>query len=331
MKELGGVDCVKIVDMSLVHTDDESIKTDAQTYIGEDVDALASASAASDAPTPQNESKSQGPVFATIQKMEGKDKKSCKHSWSQPGGHLFQVRGRTYLTDGGLKVDSEEQLFQTRGVDLIMTNEFGPTNIGSHAGVFGGKLRDKPTFIVNFRFPWGVLVFYHEITSKFLPLLRQKYVPSSTTVDNFISIDDFIKDDNNTPHDKAMYNFIMGDDTYRNSKLKLIPKVAEGNIIVRKLVKGKPVIIGKKLPLAYVYEPANVEEGKAEYWEADLDVGSSSAAAKKIVGVCKKYMTSLSVDIGFVIEGSTQSELSERILTSTRIQKLDTKLCPLLR
>jgi hypothetical protein len=338
MKELGGVDSVKILDMSLVHIDDESIKTDAQTYIGEDVDAIASASATSDAhahaptPTPQNASKSQGPVYTTIQEVEAKDQKSSKHSWSQPGGQLFQVRGKTYLTDGGSKVDSEEQLFQTRGVDLIMTNGFGPINIGSHAGVLGGKLRDKPTFIINFRFPWGVLVYYHEITSKYLPLLRQKYVPSSTTADNFISIDDFIKDDNNnTPHDKAMYNFIMGDDTYRNSKLKLIPKVAEGNIIVRKLVKGKPVIIGKKLPVAYVYEPANMEEGKAEYWEADLDVGSSSAAAKKIVGVCKKYMTSLSVDIGFVIEGSTQSELSERILACTRIQKLDTKLCPILR
>jgi hypothetical protein len=209
--------------------------------------------------------------------------------------------------------------------------------------LLGGKLREKPTFIVNFRFPWGVLVFYHEIPTRYLPLLRQKYVPTSknstssttsstTSLEDFITLDEFLQK-HNTPHDKAMYNFIMGDDTYRNSKLKLIPKVVEGNIIVRKLVKGKPVIMGKKLPISYMYEPENVKDGNrnAEYWECDLDIGSSSATAKKIVGVCKKYMTSLTVDMGFVVEGSEPDELPERILTSTRIHHFDTKLSPTLR
>lgn len=126
-----------------------------------------------------------------------------------------------------------------------------------------------------------------------------------------------------------MYNFIMGDDEYRNSKLKLISKVVEGNIVVRKLVKGKPVIIGKKLPISYVYKPSN--QGEAEYWEADLDVGSSSATAKNIVSVCKRYMTFLSVDIGFCIEGVSEDELPERMLTSTRIHHFDLELSPVLR
>lgn len=201
--------------------------------------------------------------------------------------------------------------------------------MGRHDGILGGMLRDEPTFIINFRFPWGVLVFYHEIPTKYLPILKQKYDPSSN-IDSFTSLNEFLET-NNTPHDRAMYNFIMGDDNYRNSRLKLIPKVIDGNIIVRKLVKGKPAIIGKKLPISYIYQPEIPSQGKAAYWEADLDIGSSSATAKKIVSVCKKYMTTLSVDIGFLIEGACEDELPERILTSTRIHHFDTDLCQILR
>ena len=197
-----------------------------------------------------------------------------------------------------------------------------------HNGILGGTLRDKPTFIINFRFPWGVLVFYYDIPLKYLHILKQKYYPSST--ESFITVDDFINE-YNTPHDRAMYNFIMGDDEYRNSKLKLISKVIEGNIVVRKLVQGKPVIIGKKLPVSYVYQPSNLSQGKAEYWEADLDIGSSSVTAKNVVSVCKRYMTFLSVDIGFCIEGVSEDELPERMLTSTRIHHFDLELCPVLR
>ena len=128
-----------------------------------------------------------------------------------------------------------------------------------------------------------------------------------------------------------MYNFIMGDDTYRNSKLKLIPKIVEGNMIVRKLVRGKPVIIGKKLPVSYIYEPAIPSEKKSEYWEVDLDVGSSSKTAKKIVNVCKKYMSSLTVDLGFLIEGCSEDELPERILASLRMHQFDTNQSEVLR
>jgi hypothetical protein len=54
---------------------------------------------------------------------------SLTHCWSQPGGHYFQIRGKRYLEDG-LKYDSSDQIFPTRGVDLFLTNGFGPSNIG---------------------------------------------------------------------------------------------------------------------------------------------------------------------------------------------------------
>ncbi len=128
-----------------------------------------------------------------------------------------------------------------------------------------------------------------------------------------------------------MYNFIMGDDAYRNSKLKLIPKVVDGNIIVRKLVYGKPVIIGKKLPISYAYEPANPSKGKAEYWEMDLDVGSSSVRGQKVVGLCKKYVTSMTLDMAFLIECDCEKELPERVFACSRIHHLDPKMTQMIK
>lgn len=42
----------------------------------------------------------------------------------------------------------------------------------SNTGVMGGHLRKIPTFIINFRLPWGVLLFYNEIPERFLPFVK---------------------------------------------------------------------------------------------------------------------------------------------------------------
>jgi hypothetical protein len=84
-------------------------------------------------------------VLTTVQKVQTNvntnvnnngNKKSAsmtvKHSWSQPGAqNVYQVRGESYMNDARKrKYDSEEQIFETRGVDFFLTKDFGPTNIG---------------------------------------------------------------------------------------------------------------------------------------------------------------------------------------------------------
>jgi len=189
-----------------------------------------------------------------------------------------------------------------------------------HPGILGGKLRDVPTFIVNFRFSWGVLVLYFEIPSQYLNVLQEKYNGSYDT-----SNDTVVKtniSESLSPHDKAIRDFLMGNDAFKNSKLKLIPRIVEGNIIVQKLV-GKPVIIGNKLPVTYFYEPEDPVNGMSQFLEMDLDIGSSSKRAKRIIDVLRKYMKSVTVDIGFVVESDTEELLPERMLASARIHHLD--------
>lgn len=40
----------------------------------------------------------------------------------------------------------------------------------------GGRLREIPTFLINFRLPWGVLIAYFEIPELYIPFIKAQYV-----------------------------------------------------------------------------------------------------------------------------------------------------------
>ena len=182
-----------------------------------------------------------------------------------------------------------------------------------HPAVLGGTLRSLPTFIFKFRLPWGVLPLYFEIPSNLCAYLRPNPPPLSNDL---------------SPSERALAKFFTGSQEYKNSTLKMIPYIPSGPWVVRNLVSGKPAIIGNKLPVTYTYVPAS--EGHAEYLEADLDIGSSSPTAKRIVSVCRRYMNLLTVDIGLVIQGNCAEELPEQMLGSIRLHGVDPNRAPTL-
>jgi hypothetical protein len=231
------------------------------------------------------------------------------------------------------------------------------TTIVRHKGLLGGQLRTKPTFLLNFRFPWGLLILYFEIPTAYASILetnhhhhRHSSSTSSTTASssadpttsntttttqhnkNNNSTPPYspLKDPNATPHDRALYRFLIQDTHHKNQTLKLIPKVQQGNLLVRNAVKGKPVLIGKRLPITYTYLPNNPITGEAAYLEADLDLGSSKPTAQRIVGICKKYIKTMTVDLGLVIEGTVEEELPECMLASVTLHQLDPTKCETL-
>lgn len=182
-------------------------------------------------------------------------------------------------------------------------------------GALGGSLRQEPTLLIRFTFPWGILVFYFEISDTLAPFMRRAPHPSL---------------DNLTPSERTFAMWLMGDSDYRNERLKLIPYVAEGPWVVRKLVTGTPAIIGKKLPVSYRYTPPDPISKKEDILECNLDIGNSSATAKQIVSVCRRYMSSLTVDIGFLIEGKEDGDLPEQMLGSIRVHSADPVKAPTL-
>jgi hypothetical protein len=180
-------------------------------------------------------------------------------------------------------------------------------------GVLGGNLRKASSLLIRLTFPWGILVQYFEIESKLARFLRPAPHPS---------MKDF------TPAEKTLAKWLMGDADYRNERLKLIPYVAEGPWVVRNLVAGKPALIGNKLPVTYKYTPPNPDLSLHDFLVCDLDIGNSSTTAKKIVYVCRRYMSALTVDMGFVIEGTTTEELPEQMMGCIRIHKMDPLKAP---
>lgn len=184
----------------------------------------------------------------------------------------------------------------------------------------GGSLRDVPSFIFNFRLPWGVLLFYAEIPNKLVPYLNAGYDPAfdKSTLPSLESM---------TPAERTACRFLMADDEQKNKTLKLVPVVVKGPWVVKSVVGGKPAIIGTKLPITYVYSPR--EGKKAEYLEADLDIAASSAA-RSILSVCTSYAKGLTIDLGFVIQANEEDELPEQMLTASRIHGIDPVNAPCL-
>ena len=113
--------------------------------------------------------------------------------------------------------------------------------------MLGGDLRELPTFIINFRLPWGILLFYFEIPERFLPFVKAGHDP------------DFDKDvlpslAIMSAPDRCIARFLMGSQEHKNSTLKIVPSVVEGPWVVKQVVGGKPAIIGNKMPVNYVYQ-----------------------------------------------------------------------------
>lgn len=178
----------------------------------------------------------------------------------------------------------------------------------------GGQLRKRPTLAINFKFPWGYMNLYFEVPDHLSPYMSPSVKPPG--------------DSSFTPAEQSLIAWLQGDQEYRNERLKLIPFVAEGPWVVRNMVTGRPAIIGKKLPVSYKLMVGT--ESEAPLLMATLDIGSSSATAKRIVSVCRRYMSSLTVDIGFVIQAEEVSQLPEQMMGSIRVHHADPLKAPKL-
>lgn len=177
----------------------------------------------------------------------------------------------------------------------------------------GGQLRELPTFIINYRLPWGVLLFYYEIPERFLPFVYKRY-DSSFDESTLPLLDDM------SPADRTLSRFLMGSDTYRDERFKIVPVIVQGPWVVKSVVGGKPAILCKKVPTKWIYQPQEGE--KAMYLEADLDIVSSSAA-RGILSVVRSYTSGLTIDLGYTVEAQEEDELPECMLTGTRIHGIE--------
>lgn len=238
--------------------------------------------------------------------------------WSQPPCENFYVRGPKYLKNR-VKIESGDFLFPTRGADLFLTDT-PPVNVGRIAGIMGGQLRDVPTFVINFRLPWGVMVSYFEIPERFIPFVKAGHDPDfdKSTLESTASM---------TPSERCLARYCQSSSEEKDRLLKIVPGVADGPWVVKSVVGNKPAILGTKMPVSYIYEKE--EDGKAMYLEMDLDIVASQAA-RGILSVARTYTNVLTMDLGFVVQGNTEDELPEQMLAALRLHGIDPLSAPAL-
>uniref|UniRef100_A0A5B7B0W6 Protein ENHANCED DISEASE RESISTANCE 2 C-terminal domain-containing protein n=1 Tax=Davidia involucrata TaxID=16924 RepID=A0A5B7B0W6_DAVIN len=218
----------------------------------------------------------------------------CPNGWASPPGDIFMVRGPEYLS-ARVKIPGDEYLLKPLGFDWIK----GSTKISEILNNRKHRVRKA----LEDEFPTGDKPFVWAFNLQ---------VPSK---DNYSAVAYFTAMEP-IPEGSLMDQFLKGDDGFRNSRLKLIANIVKGPWIVRKAVGEQAIcIIGRALTCKYCIAE--------NFIEVDIDIGSSMVASA-IVHLAFGYLTTLTVDLAFLIEAQTESELPERILGAVRFSELNT-------
>mmetsp|Transcript_42609 Transcript_42609/g.129356 ORF Transcript_42609/g.129356 Transcript_42609/m.129356 type:complete len:283 (-) Transcript_42609:631-1479(-) len=214
----------------------------------------------------------------------------------------MKVRGPAYF-DHGIKVPSDESPFALLGVDSVAS----PTSSAARADNGGGGCDadyddddDDPArdflrrwrrawddaggsapflLVINFVVPWGNLLAY----------FRRRGSGGAVAAE---------EEEDDPPAERAWRLFLKGDETYRNERLKLVPRIVQGSWMVKKAVGSSPTLIGKKIPMTY---RGSVD---ANYLEIRMDVTRGSSLATSICSTVASKSDAVTVDLGFLVEGT---------------------------
>jgi len=148
------------------------------------------------------------------------------------------------------------------------------------------------------------------------PAPRPSQPAASYTAAEFES-DEFPHDlDRLAAFDKLLASFLNQTDEWRDGRLKIVPRVAEGNWVVKKSIGRVPAILGKKVKQFYYRNP------EKNYIEIDADLGTS-AVAGKIIQLIKGTCKGLVVDLSFLFQGEDKTELPESLIGGVRMIRAD--------
>ncbi|KAL5708324.1 hypothetical protein ACHQM5_019130 [Ranunculus cassubicifolius] len=221
------------------------------------------------------------------------DPENCPNGWASPSGDKFMVRGPDYFSTK-VKIPGGDYLLKPLGFDWIKSN----TKLVDVLNNPNSRVKKA----LDEKFPAGdkpfVWAFNLQLPSK----------------ENFSAVAYFVASEP-IPKDSLMDRFVKGDDVFKNSRLKLIANIVKGPWIVKKAVGEQAIcILGRAVSCKYYV--------KENYIEVDVDIGASMVASA-IVHLAFGYITTLTVDLAFLIESQIDSELPERILGAVRFSELN--------
>lgn len=223
-------------------------------------------------------------------------------SFAEPDAKAFKVRGPNYLVDK-VKVFAESQKFHLAAIDVYsFENPEERYNVGTRRGSFASLFKDSPkkkgkhfTYMVNLILPSD--------ENLALVMCFQPEDPDWHTSDEpwAKSFREYIACDPDTDHFKTRF--------------KLIPKIIEGNFMIRKTVPSKPALLANK----GLTVPFHRDD---HYFEVDVDITSDSTA-RFITKMALGASRALVVDMAWLIESKTQEELPETVIGAVRCCRMD--------
>ncbi|KAL5559614.1 hypothetical protein UlMin_035825 [Ulmus minor] len=217
------------------------------------------------------------------------------NGWASPPGDLFSLRSKNYLTKR-TKTPSGAYLLSPAGMDWLKSSTklenvlARPDNRIAQAlrkAQSRGKSRKTFLFAVNLQVPGKdqhSAVFY---------FATEEPIPAGS----------------------LLYRFVNGDDAFRNQRFKIVNRIVKGPWIVKKAVGNySACLLGKALTCNYHRGP--------NYLEIDVDIGSSTIASA-ILHLALGYVTSVTIDMGFLVEAQTEDELPERLVGAVRVCQME--------
>ncbi|KAJ0252681.1 Protein ENHANCED DISEASE RESISTANCE 2-like [Hirschfeldia incana] len=213
------------------------------------------------------------------------DNENGRNCWRISDGNNFKIRGQSFCEDKR-KTPAGKHL-----MDLVAVDWFKDTtridHVARRKGCAAQVAAEKGLFslVVNVQVPGSTHY------SMIFYFVTKELVPGS-----------------------LFQRFVDGDDEFRNSRLKLIPLVPKGSWIVRQSVGSTPCLLGKAVDCNYIRGPT--------YLEIDVDIGSSTVA-NGVLGLVIGVITSLVVEMAFLVQANTPEELPERLIGAVRVSHIE--------
>ncbi|KAH7668792.1 Bet v1-like protein [Dioscorea alata] len=213
------------------------------------------------------------------------DDDKSRDCWTISDGNNFRIRGKTFFKDKS-KILGGKHLMELIAVDWLKDTK-RMDHVARRQGCAAQVASDKGLFslVVNLQVPGST---HYSMVFYFV---TKHLVNGSLT-----------------------QRFADGDDEFRNSRLKLIPSVPKGSWIVRQSVGSTPCLLGKAVDCTYVRGP--------KYLEIDVDIGSSTVA-NGVLGLVFGVITTLVVDMAFLVQANTEDELPEQLLGAVRVSHIE--------
>ncbi|XP_042033117.1 protein ENHANCED DISEASE RESISTANCE 2-like isoform X2 [Salvia splendens] len=222
-------------------------------------------------------------IFSGNLRRDDHDK--ARNCWTLSNGNNFRVRSKHFCYDKS-KIPAGKHL-----MDLVAVDWFKDTKRMDHVarrlGCAAQVASDKGLFSIVFNLQVPGSTHY----SMVFYFVSKELVPGS-----------------------LLQRFVDGDDEFRNSRLKLIPSVPKGSWIVRQSVGSTPCLLGKAVDCNYIRGP--------KYLEVDIDIGSSTVA-NGVLGLVIGVITTLVVDMAFLVQANSTDELPERLIGAVRVSHIE--------